>query len=134
MSKHTTSRAASQVEPTVYLLHFDAPLGNDQHRASHYCGFTTNLENRLRLHMTGQSKVPIMRALYKAGLFFQLARTWKPGSRELERTIKDTHNLSRYCPICIQEKIIRKMHIYPTPLNVVLSQLTLEDVARVPAR
>lgn len=65
----------------------------------HYLGYSRNIEQRLADHMAGKGS-PLIRAAVAAGLTPQLARTWPGGQRRLERRLKRTKNLPRYCPIC----------------------------------
>ena len=86
---------------TVYLIHFDQPIGdleNPRGQAQHYLGFTEDLEARLQAHTTGNGSA-IMAAVAKAGVGWELARTWD-GDRRLERQLKNQHNSPRLCPIC----------------------------------
>jgi hypothetical protein len=85
----------------VYLLHFDRPLAH----ARHYLGFTESddLTARISLHRSGRSRVPIMTALYKAGIGFSIARVWTGGTRTFERSLKERSGQggrSRICPAC----------------------------------
>lgn len=82
----------------VYLLHFDRPL----HHAKHYIGFTRDLETRIALHRkpNGSSHHALMRAVYRAGIGFTVARVWPDGDRELERKLKARKSAPRLCPIC----------------------------------
>lgn len=86
------------VTGVVYLLHFSAPFGH----SSHYCGFTTNLESRLKAHEKGQG-ARLVQVIIDAGLTFELVRTWE-GTRSFERKIKNRKNGPRHCPICSAEK------------------------------
>lgn len=89
------------VPGTVYLLHFDQPIGNTNSRtgyAQHYTGWAADLMARLDAHRT-HSDVKIMEAVRAAGIGWALARTWQ-GSRFRERQIKRQGGASRYCPVC----------------------------------
>lgn len=79
---------------TVYLLHLDPPFRH----ARHYTGWTSNLDERLEAHRAGRG-ARLMEVVWEAGGSFRLARTW-PGSRALERAIKDLRNAPRLCPVC----------------------------------
>jgi len=78
----------------VYLLHFHEPY----HHARHYLGWTTNLEERLKRHASGNG-ARLIEVIAEAGITWQLVRTW-PGGRDLERRLKARHNNPRLCPIC----------------------------------
>jgi len=79
----------------VYLLHFDRPYRGPM---QHYVGFTDDLETRLDDHRNGTGGATTRRA-YSQGIGFTLARTWWPGSRQLERQVKDCGPVN-YCPLC----------------------------------
>jgi hypothetical protein len=88
-------------KPTVYLIHFDKPLGNlanPRGQARHYLGYTEDLDARLEAHRQGNGSA-IMAAVADAGIPWRLVRTWE-GDRSLERQLKDQHNSPRLCPIC----------------------------------
>jgi putative endonuclease len=95
---------------TIYLLHFDQPLGNlsnPRGQARHYLGYTEDLQARLEAHESGNGAAimaAVARALvlyplslgqrtrgdkYRAGITWTLARTWD-GDRVLERRLTGT--------------------------------------------
>lgn len=91
----------------VYLLafmrhgeHTPYGTGRSSHAgAVHYLGYSEDIGRRLVEHAHGQgAKLP--RAVVRAGWTLHLVRVWPGGSRELERRIKDGHNLARVCPWC----------------------------------
>jgi hypothetical protein len=79
---------------TVYLLHFDAPFGH----ARHYTGWASDLYGRLA-HHGGPGGANLLQHVAKAGIGWQLARTWD-GDRYLERRLKRRGGATRRCPIC----------------------------------
>jgi predicted GIY-YIG superfamily endonuclease len=79
---------------TVYLLHFSRPL----HHARHYLGSTSDLDQRLNEHRSGQG-ARLLEVITDLGISFELARTWE-GDRKPERRLKNRHNAPRLCPIC----------------------------------
>lgn len=82
----------------IYLLHFNEPYKH----ARHYLGWTMDQEHfeiRLRDHRNGKSKVALMRAVAKAGISFQVARTWN-GTLNRERQLKKWSMGPRLCPLC----------------------------------
>lgn len=93
---------------TVYLLHFnelyrpypDAPACSC---AGHYTGYADGgpkgLRRRLARHGTGEG-ARLMLVVARAGIGWQLARTWHPATRELERRLKDQGGARRRCPLC----------------------------------
>lgn len=83
---------------TVYLIHFDKPLKH----ARHYIGWTMNLEQRVGAHESGRGS-RLLEIVGAAGIAFRVVRTW-PGSRKLERKLKNRKYAPRICPVCIEEK------------------------------
>ena len=84
----------------VYLIHFSQPLGTEKHSAQHYCGYTEgSVTDRVQRHIRGNGS-RICAAAARLNLTFYIVRIWRDGNRELERKIKGSHNLSRYCPLC----------------------------------
>lgn len=88
---------------TVYLIHFQTPIGNTDNpraQAQHYLGSceTGRLQQRLLEHRQGNGAA-IMRAVHDAGIPWTVTRTWH-GTRELERTLKAEHNNRMLCPLC----------------------------------
>jgi predicted GIY-YIG superfamily endonuclease len=79
---------------TVYLIHLDTPYKH----AKHYTGWTKDLDARLEAHRGGRG-ARLMEVIKDAGITWRLARTW-PGTKTLERAIKDRHNAPRLCPKC----------------------------------
>ena len=92
---------------TVYLLHFEQPVGSEKHSAKHYVGYTTrDVEERLEEHRatkwqpTGECNgAHLIGAANYHNIPFHLAKTWK-GGRSLERKLKKTKKLKNYCPFC----------------------------------
>jgi hypothetical protein len=91
----------------VYLLHFDqlyVPYaGAPAHAcAGHYTGFARGgpreLARRLAQHGTGHG-ARLMLAVARAGISWQLARTW-PGTPTRERQLKAQGGAARRCPLC----------------------------------
>lgn len=90
---------------TVYLIHFDHPLGNRANvrgQAQHHIGYTNNLEVRLAHYRTGGGAA-IMRTLANRGIGWCVVRTWC-GTRSYERQFKNRKNAPRLCPICQQDE------------------------------
>jgi hypothetical protein len=93
----------SKSKGTVYLIHFDRPLGdvtNPHGTAQHYIGFANGdgLEARLEAHRSGNG-ARIMAAVEREGIGWQVVKTW-PGDRDLERRLKCQKHAARFCPIC----------------------------------
>lgn len=74
---------------TIYLLHFNSPLAH----ARHYMGWSSDVAARLEHHAKGTG-ARLMAAVGRAGIGWQLARTWT-GDRKQER-----RRLSGLCPLC----------------------------------
>lgn len=82
----------------VYLLHFDQKFGH----ARHYTGFAetpASLARRLEHHQKGTGAKLLARAAAQ-GVTWKVARVWNDGDRNFERTLKNRHGASRYCPLC----------------------------------
>lgn len=60
--------------------------------------WTSDLPARLEEHRKGRG-ARLMEVIKDAGIGFRVARTW-PGTRGLERAIKDRHEAPRLCPEC----------------------------------
>lgn len=91
----------------VYLIHFDAPLGdvsNPRGQARHYIGFTDDLAARLEAHRKGNGSA-IMAAVGRAGIGWRLVRVWPDGDRAFERKLKNRHKAAQLCPICRGEEL-----------------------------
>ena len=88
----------------LYLLHFDRPLVGGKKSSRHYLGAARDLDARIAQHRAGTSRAKIMRALYGAGISFEVARVWQfKGPRtafHAEAEIKRQHNHRRFCPMC----------------------------------
>jgi len=91
----------------VYLLHFAQvyvpyPGAPAYSCAGHYTGFAAGgpqeLRRRLAQHGTAAG-ARLMLAVAKAGIAWELARTW-PGDRALERRLKVQGGAARRCPLC----------------------------------
>lgn len=87
---------------TVYLIHFDQPVGNPEcahGMAQHYIGFSARLTKRLQAHLHGNG-ARLMEVVAERGIRWRLARTWTPGTRTLERRLKNRKKARQLCPIC----------------------------------
>jgi predicted GIY-YIG superfamily endonuclease len=118
---------------TVYLIHFERPLGdlsNPRGQAQHYIGFTEDLAARLDAHRKGNGSA-IMAAVGREGIGWRLVRTWE-GGRDVERALKDRKNARRLCPICNPWAAMRRGNIAPNRarLGVELRDLLLAELAR----
>ncbi len=91
----------------VYLLHFDqlyVPYPGAARRdcAQHYTGRVRGgpraLARRLAQHGTARG-ARLMLAVRRAGITWQLARTW-PGGGDRERQLKRQGGAARRCPMC----------------------------------
>lgn len=93
---------------TVYLLHFDQlyrpyPDAPACSCAGHYTGFADGgpkgLRRRLAKHGTWEG-ARLTLVVARAGIGWQVARIWHPGTRDLERRLKVQGGASRRCPLC----------------------------------
>jgi hypothetical protein len=97
----------SRYPGTVYLIHFDRPIGNHARPnrvavAQHYIGHAApgQLLERVAEDFAGGCRAPkIMQYAARAGVVFQLARLWE-GGHDLERRLKRRGGASRLCPLC----------------------------------
>lgn len=92
---------------TVYLLHFSRlyipyPDAPPHCCAGHYTGFAEGgprgLARRLAKHGTWEG-ANLMLVITRAGIGWQLARTWY-GTRDTERRLKNQGGAARRCPLC----------------------------------
>lgn len=82
----------------VYILHFDDPLSH----AQHYVGMTGNLRQRLEAHAAGNGArlTEVLHDQNRAWTLAGLFQTTSTNARRVERELKESKNLSRYCDIC----------------------------------
>lgn len=88
----------------VYLIHLDTPLAH----ARHYIGFTPGkgkraLNKRMTKHKNGTGS-KFLNAVNKAGIGWNVVRTWDEGDRTFERKLKNQKKSSCFCPECIAAK------------------------------
>lgn len=115
---------------TVYLFHFNSPLGNLANRraqAQHYCGFAQDLDARIAKQLAGRGAKLVAAAL-KQGLIFELYH-W-PAPLATEKLVKRAKNTARYCPACCAAAH-RKVRPLPIPPAVEQLTLDLEDLPEV---
>lgn len=79
---------------TIYLLHFDRPYKH----ARHYIGYTDNLAERIKRHLSGNG-ARLIEVITQAGIGFKLARVWR-GDRTFERILHNRKKSQKLCPIC----------------------------------
>ncbi len=80
---------------TVYLICFEKHFKH----ARHYLGFTQVGEKREQRHIDGNGS-KLLRAVDKAGIAFQVVRTWEGVDRHFERKLKKQKNSKNLCPRC----------------------------------
>lgn len=84
----------------VYILHFATPIGNAANAralASHYIGFSDDLDARLTKHRAGKGSKLVAAAVAK-GIAFDVYH-W-PAPLATEKLIKRTKKTALYCPAC----------------------------------
>ena len=87
----------------VYLVHFAQPYVDPNGRAvRHYIGYSERLARRMAHHRAGSGSA-FLRAVAQAGITFSVARVWTPGTRQLERRLKNQKHSDRMCPVCCPE-------------------------------
>lgn len=112
-----------------YLFHFSAPLGNlsnPRAQASHYFGFTDDLDARIKKQLAGRG-AKLVAAAVKQGLVFELYH-W-PAPLATEKLVKKTKKTSLYCPACCASAH-RKVKALPIPPAV--TQLELDSSEPLP--
>ena len=115
---------------TVYLFHFNAPMGNlanPRAQAQHYLGFTDDLDTRIAKHLAGRGAKIVAAALSK-GLIFELYH-W-PACLATEKLVKRTKKTALYCPACCAAAH-RKVRPLPTPPQVEHLALDLEELPAI---
>ena len=87
----------------LYLLHFSKPLGNlnkTRGQANHYLGWSLEPEQRIDLHLSGRSGVPIVCAALEAGITLT-PHILGPAVKNIEWYIKNRiKRTACYCPDC----------------------------------
>lgn len=81
----------------VYLLHFNKPY----HHAEHYIGYTKNLKERIKRHLSGNG-ARLIEVITKKGITFECVKVTK-GDRKLERKWHNRDD-KRLCPVCNPKK------------------------------
>ena len=82
----------------VYLIHFEQKY----HHAGHYLGYSKHLWFRINTHRANLG-AKLLRAVNRAGIRWEVVRTWTVRSQELERQLKSLKNSPRLCPVCNPE-------------------------------
>lgn len=95
----------------VYLLCLSGTLGGDRHRAEHYLGWSNDLDNRVREHRNGRGS-KFTQAACQRGFTLRVAEVWT-GTRYLEKSLKQSRNLNRFCPICQSKKDVTNLGHLP---------------------
>lgn len=104
---------------TLYMLQLDTPLGNENHSASLYLGYTKNLKTlvkRIDYHRKGQGATFTKRAVEK-GINLKVVLVID-GDRSLERKIKNQKNHRRFL-----NKMLKEIYNDTTILNNLLKVL-----------
>lgn len=89
------------VKGTIYLIHFDEPIGNRENRrgqAQHHIGYAIDLAERLAEHASGNG-ARIMAAVVAYGVDWHVVKTWK-GNRKDERRLKNRKKARKICLLC----------------------------------
>lgn len=91
---------------TVYLIHFRESFKH----ARHYIGWTDDETPTARLerHRTGNG-ARLLAVVAKAGIGYELVRTWENADRTFERKLKSRGGAARICPVCRGEKSLVPM-------------------------
>ena len=84
---------------TVYLLHFDRPVGTARGPVQHYLGWAYDLEGRIQRHRRGLSNsAALCRSAQRQGIGFRVVRTWPGLTRDDERAMKRARKRFTLCP------------------------------------
>ncbi len=117
----------------VYLLHFDAPLGNltnPRAQAQHYLGWAMDLAERLAQHAAGRGAA-ITRAAVERGISWRVF-VLGAGDYTLEKTLKAKKNTARLCPICGQRHPGGRLHVHGPAVDQLPLDLDDDPFAAVP--
>jgi len=102
---------------TVYLLHFDQPVG----RALHYMGIckTHRLHWRMLDHINGRGSSLTAKAVSQ-GIGFEVVRTWQTSDPRTERVLKQQGDFKGKCwkcatPLAPERPNIPKTHYVCQP-------------------
>ena len=104
----------------IYILHVVSPLFQGS-QTQHYSGQTESLRQRIETHATGQG-ARLTREFTENGMTFvlgALAQCSKAAARRVERQMKDSKNLPRYCTICNPGTADRIPETLPLSLDLV---------------
>lgn len=85
----------STVQQGVYILELDRPLGNENHQARYYTGYTEHLEGRIWYHESGLGAA-FTRAAVERGIGFKVVAWFPHCGRDTERAIKRLHNTAAF--------------------------------------
>jgi predicted GIY-YIG superfamily endonuclease len=66
-------------------------------------GWAENLKKRLKRHRVGNG-AKLMSAIKRAGIDWELARTWENVDRHFERRLKKWKKSRKFCPTCKKKK------------------------------
>ncbi len=91
--------ATRHTRGTIYLVHFCSPLSHARHYLGWVGGGPMAVRMRQARHREGRG-AKILAACLKAGIEWQLVRTWPNCSRADERKLKNRHGSLRLCPLC----------------------------------
>lgn len=114
---------AAELVGDVYVLHFDAPIGNLSNPlavAQHYTGWAEDWTSRVAGHASGHSDAKIMAYLVGvARIGFRVAKVYTGVDRTFERSLKNRGGARKYCPICRREiTLAQAPHFGPLPAAV----------------
>ena len=83
-----------------YLLHYTEPyMGRPSRPCQHYLGWARCLGGRITLHAQGRG-AHFTKAVYAAGIAFEVAAIWPGATRRDERALKRRHHHAQICPLC----------------------------------
>lgn len=110
----------------LYLFHFHTPLGNLQNaraQASHYVGFSDDLEARIAVQVAGAG-AKIVAAAMARGIPYDLYH-W-PACLAQEKLVKKTHKTALYCPTCCAAAA-RRVKPLPVPCQQLVLPIDFQE-------
>lgn len=80
----------------VYIIHLAKPLAGS--RSQHYVGFSKYPDKRLHHHRSNSGSAFLAEA-NRQGIAYTMCVVF-PGTKSIERKLKNTHSTRDYCPCC----------------------------------
>lgn len=84
---------------TVYVLHFDRPVGTERQQAQHYVGFTTDPDQRFEDHVRGNG-ARLVQVAMERGASIAVAIEIRGVDQTWEYRMKNRGSMRKVCPHC----------------------------------